>query len=141
MAKLAVELQAAYDDYVAHGDMDPIFRALWPLMEGTATQQINRFPNRGFDRDDIVQEMAIRILRAVPRYEPERGATLATWLQPHISRAVLDLDRRVNHTRALRSREKRGAPVIEFVPLDHVADETVQPWDWDRSPVGDDFTT
>ena len=110
------QLQKAYDEYALTGDSTLIFEVLKPLMEGTAVQQIQRFPGRGFDADDIVQFMAVRILLSLPRYDPSKS-TLATYLYPRIRLAVFDLDDQIHHSTAAKGRRERGEPPVSFVPL------------------------
>lgn len=58
-----------------------------------------RYPNRGLDYLDIVQEGNLGLIRAVQKFDPSRGASLGTyavwWVRQAMTRAIADLSRTI----------------------------------------------
>ena len=45
----------------------------------------------GIDRDDLIQEGSISLLRAIPRYDPDKKIKFLTYAGPAIRNAMMDL--------------------------------------------------
>jgi RNA polymerase sigma-B factor len=74
------DLQRAYHD---EGDLDArarLIEAYLPLVRSLA----RRLGNRGEALEDLVQVGSIGLIKAVDRFEPERGVDLATFAVPNI---------------------------------------------------------
>jgi len=70
-----------------------------------------QFTDRGLSRADLVQEGVIGLMRAIDRFEPERGLSLSTyatwWIRQAMSRAVAERGRSVHLP--IRMSEDAGA--------------------------------
>ena len=86
----------------AAGDRDARARCIelaYPRLRGLA----RRYDGRGVSRDDLDQEVAIGILRAIERYDPAHGtpflAWAHTWIRQALQQAVAEQSRPFRLTR------------------------------------------
>ena len=54
-------------------------------------RSIFEHPALSLDLDDVLQEMRVLILKAIPKYDPTKGATLSTYLYMHLGSRLKDL--------------------------------------------------
>lgn len=83
----------------ATGDRDARARCVelaFPRLRGLA----RRYEGRGVSRDDLEQEVAIGVLRALERYEPARGAPFMAWARVWARQALQQAI--AEHSRPLR---------------------------------------
>ena len=76
-------LRQRFDDYRTTGDLairDELIRAHLRL----AVHLARRFDNRGVPFDDLVQVASVGLVKAVERFEPERGLEFSTFATPTI---------------------------------------------------------
>lgn len=76
-------LRRRFDDYRASGD--PAIRE--ELVEAhlrLAVHLARRFDNRGVPLDDLIQVASLGLLKAIERFEPERGLEFSTFATPTI---------------------------------------------------------
>ena len=76
-------LKARFDEYRRSGDSsirDELVQAHLRLAHHLAL----RFTNRGIPTDDLIQVASLGLLRAVERFEPERGLEFSTFATPTI---------------------------------------------------------
>lgn len=76
-------LRSAFDDYRATGDEDLRDRIVEAHVR-LAVHLARRFDNRGVPLDDLVQVASLGLLKAVERFEPERGHEFSTFATPTI---------------------------------------------------------
>src|SRR5436305_12781040 len=62
----------------------PVHALIWRLMAGRARHRV----------EDLVQETFVRVLRALPRFDPNGPATLQTWMLTIATRLALNEMRR-----------------------------------------------
>jgi RNA polymerase sigma-B factor len=77
----AAELQRAYHDRQDLGARARLIEAYLPLVRALA----QRFAHRGERFEDLVQVGSIGLIKAVDRFEPERGVDFAAFAAPNIS--------------------------------------------------------
>ena len=79
--------ERAWRDLIARYQQ-PIHALIWRLMAGRARHRV----------EDLVQETFVRVLRALPRFEPNGPATLQTWMLTIATRLALNEMRRPEHS-------------------------------------------
>src|SRR6476620_8424946 len=62
----------------------PVHALIWRLLAGRARHRV----------EDLVQETFVRVLRALPRFDPAGPATLSTWILTIATRLALNEMRR-----------------------------------------------
>src|SRR3954467_8283489 len=75
--------ERAWRDLIAHYQR-PVHALVWPLLAGRAR---HRAP-------DLTQETFVRVLRALPRFDPAGTASLQTWILTIATRLTLNELRR-----------------------------------------------
>lgn len=55
--------------------------------------RVQKLLARGYDEDDLIQEMRIRLWRAIQRFDPTRGYPLAKWLSYQADFCLRDFER------------------------------------------------
>jgi RNA polymerase sigma-B factor len=78
--KQVAQLQRAYHEGGNVGAREQLIEAYLPLVRSLA----QRFAGRGERIEDLVQVGSIGLIKAVDRFEPERGVGLATFAIPNI---------------------------------------------------------
>jgi len=77
------ELRRKFDEY--HRTQDPALRdQLVTAHLGLAEYLARRFANRGEPLDDLIQVASVGLLKAVDRFDPERGLEFSTYATPTI---------------------------------------------------------
>jgi RNA polymerase primary sigma factor len=70
-----------------------------------------RYRNKGMESLDLIQEGSIGLMKAVEKYDPDRGATLGTyatwWIRQSITRAMADLCRTIRVPVHLQERVRK----------------------------------
>jgi RNA polymerase primary sigma factor len=70
-----------------------------------------RYRNKGMEPLDLIQEGSIGLMKAVEKYDPDRGATLGTyatwWIRQSITRAMADLCRTIRVPVHLQERARK----------------------------------
>src|SRR3954468_19290732 len=77
------ELRRKFVDYAATGDLalrDELIEAHLRLAEHLA----RRFANRGVPVDDLIQVASLGLVKAVERFDPDRGLEFSTFATPTI---------------------------------------------------------
>ena len=75
--------ERAWRDLIAHYQR-PVHALVWRLLAGRARHRT----------EDLTQETFVRVLRALPRFDPTGPATLSTWILTIATRLVLNEMRR-----------------------------------------------
>jgi len=75
--------ERAWRDLIAHYQR-PVHSLVWRLLAGRARHRT----------EDLVQETFVRVLRALPKFDPSGPATLGTWILTIATRLVLNEVRR-----------------------------------------------
>src|SRR5262245_52745779 len=75
--------QRAWRDLIARFQQ-PVFALIWRLLAGRARHRV----------EDLTQETFVRVLRALPRFDPAGPASLSTWILTIATRLTLNEMRR-----------------------------------------------
>jgi RNA polymerase sigma-70 factor (ECF subfamily) len=75
--------QRAWRDLIARFQQ-PVFSLIWRLLAGRARHRV----------EDLTQETFVRVLRALPRFDPSGPASLSTWILTIATRLALNELRR-----------------------------------------------
>ena len=75
--------QRAWRDLIARFEQ-PVFALVWRLLVGRARHRV----------EDLTQETFVRVLRALPRFDPQGPASLSTWILTIATRLALNELRR-----------------------------------------------
>src|SRR3569623_1807370 len=75
--------ERAWRDLIEHYQR-PVHALVWRLLAGRARHRT----------EDLVQETFVRVLRALPKFDPTGPATLSTWILTIATRLVLNEMRR-----------------------------------------------
>jgi len=104
--------QRAWRDLIARFQQ-PVFALIWRLLVGRARHRV----------EDLTQETFVRVLRALPRFDPQGAASLSTWILTIATRLALNELRRPEptslelepiaseRTDALAERKRLGAAI------------------------------
>jgi len=104
--------QRAWRDLIARFQQ-PVFALIWRLLVGRARHRV----------EDLTQETFVRVLRALPRFDPQGPASLSTWILTIATRLALNELRRPEptslelepiaseRTDALAERKRLGAAI------------------------------
>ena len=79
--------QRAWRDLIARFQQ-PVFSLIWRLLAGRARHRV----------EDLTQETFVRVLRALPRFDPSGPASLSTWVLTIATRLALNELRRPEPT-------------------------------------------
>jgi len=79
--------QRAWRDLIARFQQ-PVFSLIWRLLAGRARHRV----------EDLTQETFVRVLRALPRFDPTGPASLSTWVLTIATRLALNELRRPEPT-------------------------------------------
>ena len=104
--------QRAWRDLVVRFQQ-PVFSLIWRLLVGRARHRV----------EDLTQETFVRVLRALPRFDPSGPATLSTWILTIATRLAINELRRpeqpvldadppaADRTDAVAERKRLGAAI------------------------------
>lgn len=113
-----------------HREHSEILLSLLPLISKIVAHRLGRSPLANL-QEDVEQFCALEVWKALPRWEPERGLKVGTWITPRIIGAIADF-LRGNYVLKGGRRNKRTEVIQSFSqPTMQSRDDSGNPRDWD----------
>ena len=90
-------------------------------------QKIFNHPSLALDIEDVLQDMRILIFKAIPNYDPEKGASLSTYIYMHLKARLYDL-----RSKLFRRSKYHAGFVQDLTSNGHIDDQRDLDYSLDR---------